>query len=164
MDIGQILGNLGFDWRVALANLANFLVIVWVLKRFAFKPIEKIIKERKSKIEKGVEDAERASSELQMAEQTSQKIAMEARSQANRIIAEAQKQSEKIISESRAAQEEQAKQIMADADKSIQQEKQKMLGDLKKELSGLVIDTTRKFLKENMTKEKQEEIIKRLIK
>ncbi len=164
MDIGQILGNLGFDWRVALANLANFLVIVWILKRFAFKPIEKIIKERKSKIEKGVEDAEKASSELQMAEQTSQKTVTEARSQANKIIAEAQKQSEKIISESKITQEEQAKQIMTDTDKSILQKKQKMMGDLKNELADLVVATTKKFLKEDMTKEKQEEIIKKLIK
>jgi len=164
MDIGQILGNLGFDWRVALANLANFLVIVWILKRFAFKPIEKIIKERKSKIEKGVQDAEKASSELQMAKQTSENTVMESRSQANKIIAEAQKQSEKIISESKITQEEQAKQIMSDTDKSIQQEKQKMMGDLKNELADLVIATTKKFLKEDMTKEKQEEIIKKLIK
>ncbi len=164
MDFGQISANLGFDWRVALANLANFLVIVWILKRFAFKPIEKIIRERKSKIEKGIEDAEKASSELQMAEQTSQKTVTEARSRANIIIATAQKESEKIISESKTLKEEQAKQIVAEANKMIQQEKQKMLGDLKNELADLVIATTKKFLKEDMTKEKQEEIIKKLIK
>jgi len=132
MDFGQISANLGFDWRVALANLANFLVIVWILKRFAFKPIEKTV--------------------------------TEARSRANIIIATAQKESEKIISESKTLKEEQAKQIVAEANKMIQQEKQKMLGDLKNELADLVIATTKKFLKEDMTKEKQEEIIKKLIK
>ncbi len=164
MDLGQISANLGFDWRVALANLANFLIIVWVLKRFALKPIEKIIKEREDKIKKGIEDAEKSSTELQMAKQTGEKTIMEARSQANVIIATAQKESEKIIVESKTLKEEQAKQIVAEANKIIQQEKQKMLVDLKKEVANLVIDATEKFIKEDLTKEKQEEIIKKLIK
>ena len=164
MDIGQILANLGFDWRVALANLANFLVIVWILRRFAFKPIARIVKEREDKIKKGVEDARKAETELQMAKQISEKTAIEARGEANKIIASAQKESERIISESKLINEEQAKQIMAKADKAIQQEKQKMLGDLRKEVVDLVIATTESFLKEDLTKDKQEGIIKRLAK
>ena len=93
MDIGLILANLGFDWRVALANLANFLIIVWILKRFAFKPIEKAIKNREDKIRKGVEDAERAATEFQMAKQTCDKTIEEAKYEANKIIASSQGQS-----------------------------------------------------------------------
>jgi hypothetical protein len=73
MDIGLILANLGFDWRVALANLVNFLVIILILKYFAFKPIAKIINEREDKIKKGIEDAERAATEFQMAKQVCEK-------------------------------------------------------------------------------------------
>jgi len=163
MDIGQILTSLGFDWRVALANLVNFLIIIWILKRFAFKPIEQKINERENKIKKGIEDAERSAAELQMAKQISEKIALETRNEANKIIAAAQKESEGIISEGKLWQEEQAKQIMAKADKSIQQEKQKMFYDLKGEVADLVISVVGKFIKEDLTKNKQEEIIKRLI-
>jgi len=163
MDIGEILGNLGFDWRVALANLANFLIIIWILKRFAFKPIAKIIKDREDKIKKGLEDAEKSATELQMAKQTSEKTALEARSEANRIIAVAQKESEKILAEAKVMQEEQAKQTIAKTDKLIQQEKQKMIQDIKQEVAGLVISATEKFIKEDLTQEKQEKIIKGLI-
>ena len=163
MDIGQILANLGFEWRIALANLVNFLIIVWVLKKFAFKPLEKKIKEREDKITKGIEDASRASTELQMAKQISEKAALESRNEANRIIASAQKESEKIISEGKTFQEEQAKQIIAKADKLIQQEKEKMFQGLKKEVVDLVINATEKFIKEDATKEKQKKIIEKLI-
>lgn len=163
MDIGQILGNLGFDWRVALANLVNFLVIVWILKRFAFKPIQQKIQERKDKIKKGIEDAEKSSSELQMAEQTSQKILLDARTQANGIIAGAQKESEKIVAEGKLSQEEQTKKIMTETNKSMQREKQKMLADLKSEVADLVVATTKKIIKEDITKEKQEKIISKLL-
>lgn len=162
MDLGLILGNLGFDWRVALANLVNFLLILWILKRYALKPIEKAIKGREEKIKKGIEDAERASTELQMAKQTSENTILEARNEANRIIAASQKESEKIIAESRILQEEQAKQIIAKAEKSAQAEKEKMFQDLRKEVVDLVIAATGKFIKQDITKEKQEEIIKTL--
>lgn len=163
MDIGLILANFGFDWRMALANLVNFLVIVWILKRFALKPIEQKIKEREDKISKGLEDAKKSSAEFQMAKQISEKTILEARNEANKIIASAQGDSEKIIAEGKLFQEEQAKKIIVKAEKSIQQEKQKMFQDLRKEVVSLVITVTEKFIKEDLTKEKQEEIIRRLI-
>ncbi|MBU4369492.1 ATP synthase F0 subunit B, partial [Patescibacteria group bacterium] len=59
MDLQRILGNLGFDWRMALANLVNFLIIFFVLKKYAFKPIKEKLEEREKKIKTGLEDAEK---------------------------------------------------------------------------------------------------------
>jgi len=47
MNIGQILSNLGFDWQIAFANLINFLIILWLLKRYAFTPIKNTLETRK---------------------------------------------------------------------------------------------------------------------
>jgi len=132
MDIGAILTNLGFDWRVALANLVNFLIIVWILKKFAFKPIETAIKNREDKIKKGIEDAERATTEFQMAKQVCDKMISEAKTEANKIIASSQSQSEKIIAEAKVLQDEQTKQIILKAKKLIKQEKEKEFIDLLK--------------------------------
>jgi F-type H+-transporting ATPase subunit b len=164
MDFAQILGNFGFDWRIALANLVNFLIIVWILNYFAFKPINQKIKEREEKVKKGLEDAKKASSELQMAEQNSQETLLKARNEANKIIAQAQNESEKIIADAKLFQEEQTKNIIAKAEKAIQQEKQKMIQDLKKEVVDLVFVVAKKFIKNESTKEKQEEVIKRILK
>jgi len=164
MDIGQILSNLGFDWRVALANLVNFLVIVWILKRFAFNPIAKKIEEREEKIKKSIEDSNKASAELQMAKQMSEKTAMEAREQSNTIIAKAQKESERIIAMSKVHQQEQAKQIINEAEKTIKQEKQKMFSDLRGQLAELVVLTAEKFIRGNITEKEKSEITKDLSK
>jgi F0F1-type ATP synthase membrane subunit b/b' len=59
----EILGKIGFDWQVALANLVNFLIIVFLLKKFAFKPIAKIIQDRQNKINEGLENAKKAAEE-----------------------------------------------------------------------------------------------------
>lgn len=164
MDIAQILGNLGFDWRIALANLVNFLLILWILKKFAFKPIEKVLKDREDKIKKGVEDAERASAEFLMAKQTCEKTIVDAKEEANKIIASSTERAEKILADAKTAQEEQTKQIVAKAKTAIQLEKDKMMQDVKKEVIELVISTSEKFIKEDLTKAKQEEFIKKLIK
>lgn len=164
MDIGQILGNLGFDWRVALANLVNFLVIIWILRKFAFKPLQEAVKNREEKIKQGVEDAVRASTELQMAKQESSRAITEAKNNANEIIATAQKESDKILSESKVAQQEKAKQIIQEAKNIIKQEKQKTMESLKNEVAELVIVTSEKFMKEELSRNKKAEITKKIIK
>ena len=63
-NIYEILQKIGFDWQVALANLFNFLIILFVLKRFAFKPIKKLIQNRQDKINEGLQKAEEASVRL----------------------------------------------------------------------------------------------------
>ena len=59
-----IIKNLGIDWKIFLAQLVNFGIVFFVLKKFAFSPIQKLLKERQSKIEKGLDDAARSASEL----------------------------------------------------------------------------------------------------
>ena len=56
----EILSKIGFDYRVALANLVNFLIVLWVLQKFAFPKIQIVLAERQAKIRKGLADAEAA--------------------------------------------------------------------------------------------------------
>lgn len=64
VDIYAILYRVGFDWQVALANTINFLVIFFLLKKFAFKPVGKMIKDRQDKIHEGIAKAKEAESRL----------------------------------------------------------------------------------------------------
>ena len=65
--------NIGFDWRMALAQLVNFLIIFYLLKRFVWGSIKKTLAERKAKIDKGLEDAEAAEGLQLKAEQDYEK-------------------------------------------------------------------------------------------
>lgn len=64
VGIYEILQKIGFDWQVALANLINFLIILFLLKKFAFKPIGKIIKDRQDRIDDGLTKAQEADARL----------------------------------------------------------------------------------------------------
>lgn len=86
IDISVILGKLGFDWQVALANLINFLLVFFVLKQFVFAPIQNILQERKKKIEEGIHKANEAELHLHEVDVLSAKKLAEANKQALIIL------------------------------------------------------------------------------
>lgn len=82
----EALANLGIDWKLLLAQVVDFVIVLLVLKRFAYQPMLKLLDERTAKIEKGLADAEHAGQKLSEIE-TKEDIA-EARTEAKRILAE----------------------------------------------------------------------------
>ncbi len=94
----EILGKIGFDWQVALANLVNFLIIFFILRRFAWKPLKNVIEERQQKIVKGLEDAQKAATDLKMAEEIRKQKVEDAKLHANQIVSDANLKSASIIS------------------------------------------------------------------
>lgn len=60
VNLYEILQKIGFDWQVALANLFNFLLILFLLKKFAFKPVGRLIQDRQDKINEGLQKAKEA--------------------------------------------------------------------------------------------------------
>lgn len=155
----EILGKIGFDWQVALANLFNFVVIFLILKKFAFKPIFKIINERQQKIDQGLSDAEKAKNDLVQAEQIKKQKLDEAKSSANKIIGEAQKHGDKIISLSEVEAEKAKREILNDGQKELEDQRKKMEKKLEKEVSEMVMSGVEKVLKENLSQTEKEKII-----
>jgi len=91
INIYEILQKIGFDWQVALANLVSFLVILYLLKKFAFKPVEKIIKQREDKITKGLIKAQEADVRLKEVDEIGKTTIREAKKEASKIITAAEK-------------------------------------------------------------------------
>jgi F-type H+-transporting ATPase subunit b len=164
MDIANILSNLGFQWQMALANLLNFLFILWLLKRFAFTPIQKTLTARQCKIDEGLENAKKASSELQLAEKNRDKTLLNARIEASHIISQANKNAENMIDRAKQSALDETKQIVINAKKTIASDKQTMLGEIKHEIVELVISSTEKLTKQKIDKKQEEKLIKDLLK
>ena len=100
----EVLSNIGFDWQVALANFINFLIIFYILKKFVFGPIGKIIQKRNSIIQEGVSKAQQSETELLVAQQKASEEIKAAKSHANQIIADAKETGDKSIAYAQAKQ------------------------------------------------------------
>ncbi len=159
----DLLNNLGINGKLLLAQIINFFVLFYVLKRFAFSPILKVLEERRKKIERGLADAEAAEKKLQEIEKKEKKILLKARKEADQIIrkseAQAIKNGEIIITESR----KQAEKIIIDAKKELAEEKRKMLSDVKQEVADLILLATEKAIGEKINENKDKEIIKKVV-
>ena len=158
----DILGNIGFDWRVALANLFNFIIIFLLLDKFIFTKVKKSLDERKKAIAEGVEKAQKADTALVMAEEEKKGILKEAQIEANAITADAHNRAKQTVSQSVKDAEREAKGVLDDAQKSILQKELDSQKRIEKASTEMVISGMEKVLKEDMTPELQEKMVKRI--
>lgn len=158
-----ILGKIGFDWQVAFANLVNFLIIFFLLKKFAFGPLEKVIRERKKKISDGIENAKRAETELFMAENIRNEKIAEAKKEANTIIGDAQQKGDEIVAESKAQAEDEKASIVASGEREVREKKEAIKKELETETADLVIGSLEKVLRESFDDKSQKDYIKKIL-
>ncbi len=101
----EILNQFGFDIKLFVAQIINFLVIAYIFKRFLYKPILNTLHSRTKLIKKGLKDAEDAASALENAQNKSDEILAKAGKEAERILAEAknhaQESREKIMNDTK---------------------------------------------------------------
>jgi F-type H+-transporting ATPase subunit b len=159
-----IIKNLGIDWKIFLAQLVNFGIVFFVLKKFAFSPIQKLLKERQNKIEKGLNDAKRAASELNMAKEKYQEEIRKAKTEANKIVGEAQKLHDNIIERADEESQKKIEQSMEKAKKEIHSKKEQTMAEIKEETIELSIFAAERFLREKFDAKQNKNFIEKIIK
>ncbi len=159
----EILGKLGFDWKVALANLVNFFIIFLLLRNVVFKKIGNAITERQEKIKRGLEDAESAKSALIMAESEKQEILRASHKEARSITEDAESRGNKIVDEYKIQAGEEAQKIKEKALSDIESRKGEMEKDLQEKYSSLLVEGLEKVALQKIGKEESEEFTKSII-
>jgi len=160
----ELLSKLGIDWKLLIAQIVNFLVLLFVLWKFAYGPIVAMLEKRQKKIEKGLKDAEDAHKKLAESEEKQKEILRHARIEAKEIVEKSREQAEKSKSGIAAEAKVQAEKIVTDAKAQIEQEKQKTIAEIKSEIGGLVVAATEKIVGEKMNIEKDRKLIEEMIK
>ncbi len=161
--IQDILGQLGFDYKVALANLVNFLIIYFLLRNVVFKKIGAAIKERQEKIQKGIDDAKKAEGALVMAEVEKQEILKDAQIKSREILEKAEAKKEETIQEARIQGEKEAEEIKEKSRKEGVRHIEEADKKLKDEYVDMVISGIEKTSLEKIDKNGAEKFIKNLI-
>jgi len=138
------LGRFGLDPILFAAQLVNFLVIAWVINRFLLRPLMANLKARREKLEKGLQDAEKARVALEDAAREKEKVLQEASAEAYRMLENARDEAERL----RAAALERAGR---DAERMIEearglmalerQEMEKAVQGLSLQLSGRILES-----------------------
>ncbi len=137
-----------------------FLILVFLLAKFAWKPILNMVEERTKNIEDALNSAENAKKEMAGLKAENEQIMKEARAERDKIVREAREMKDKIIEESKETAKAEADKILAQARKLIDDEKRAAMNELKDQVASLSIEIAEKILtKELSDKKKQAELI-----
>jgi F-type H+-transporting ATPase subunit b len=143
----------------------TFLIVLFILKKFAWKPILKGIHDRESSIENALKAAENAKSEVANLKAENERILAEARAERDNMIREARELRESMISEAKNKAKAEGDKMLASARESIQNEKMAAITDLKNQVAQLSIDIAEKIIARELSSEnKQKELIGDLLK
>lgn len=145
-------------------QIINFGILLFVLTKFLYKPILKVLDERASKIKEGLEAAEKNVKLQSEGEGEKKQIVSTAKKEADVIVKEAKKEAEGIIADAKSKAKKEAKAI-ADKEKAaglaqLDQQRQ----DLEKNLSALVLKATEQVLKDTIDVKLQKALIDKQIK
>jgi F-type H+-transporting ATPase subunit b len=162
--MSELITKLGIDWKLLIAQIVNFLVLLFVLWKFAYGPILAMLEKRQKKIEKGLADAEEAGKKLSESEERQKEILRHARAEAKDIVEKSREQAEKSKSEIALEAKLQSEKIIAGAKSEIEQEKQKTITEIKSEIGELVVAATEKIVGEKIDDKRDREIIEKAIK
>lgn len=154
----SLISTFHIDWKIIIAQLINFGVVILVVYVFALKPLKKLMSERSSKIARGIHDAE-ANAEILKATTTEyDKALREARAKALVIFNEGKKEAEEKRNELLSQTATEVEEMIANGKKALETEKEKMLLDAKKEVANLVIQATQKILETEDTSNIEEKV------
>ncbi len=143
--------------------LVAFLIVFFIHKKFAWKPIIGGLNEREANITNAIASAEKVKLEMAQLKNDNEKLLAEAREERAIMIKEAKETKDKMIQDAKEEAKLQAAKIIADAQASIQHQKMAALTDIKNSVGNLVIEVSEKVLrKELANKTEQEQYINHL--
>jgi F-type H+-transporting ATPase subunit b len=159
----EALANLGIDWKLLLAQAVNFLVLLFVLRRFAYRPMLEFLDERSGRIEQGLKDAETAKTKLAEMEVRSKESLSLARKEARGIVEAAEISAKKHEAKRLVETEEKIKSLFEDGLVKINEEKNKALSEVRRDIADVVAFSVEKVLKEKIDSAKDKELVENIV-
>ncbi len=160
----EILELFGVDWKLMLAQLVNFAIVVFVLWKFAIKPLMATMEERNKEISKGLDDAKSATERLDQVEQEVKTKLNEVKQEGAVVLDKARKQSESERQATIDKTKQEVETVIAKAKEQIQAEKTAMVSEVKKEVADMVVIALQKILSENLSKDLDQKYIDKVLK
>ena len=166
MTIGILLLNPLLSPSIGLIvwSLFAFLIVLFLLKKLAWKPILKALDEREKSIQSALDAAMQAKKEMSSLKADNEKIIAEAKTERDNILKEAREIKDKMINEAKDRASKEAEKIVSSARENIQNEKMAAITELKNQVAHLSIDIAEKILKSELAeKDKQKTVINNLL-
>ncbi len=151
------------DFGLLIWTALAFVIVLYILAKFAWKPILKSLKERETGIADSLATAEKVKAEMAQMKSENEALLAKAREERAQLLKEARDTKDRIINEAKEQAKIEANKIIVDAQTAIQQQKMAALTEVKNQVGNLVIEVAEKVLRRELAgKAEQESYIKQL--
>ena len=148
-----------FFWQTLI-----FVGLIFLLKKYAWKPILSAVNEREASIKDALEAAKEARSEMESLQSDNQRILNEARAQKEALLKEARTIRSEMINTAKEEAQSEANKILSQAQEAIQNEKRTAVNELKDHVSSIALDIATKVLQNELeSKDKQMQLVSKLL-
>jgi F-type H+-transporting ATPase subunit b len=157
--MGQAVEALGLNLPQLIAQVVNFFVLLFVLRLVAYKPILKMLDERKQKIAEGLNAAEIARAEAAAAQANIQEQLDVARKDGQEIVANAQAIATRIQTDAREQSAKDREVSLERARAEIQQERDRAIADLRGEFADIAVSAAEKVINQSLDRQSHQRVI-----
>ena len=154
-----LLQDLGVDGPKLIAQLINFAIVLFVLWRFAYKPVFEMLETRRKTIAESMDNAEKIKTELTETQAERDKVLAEANQKAQEMIADAKEAAKQVGEAEGQKAVKQAEEIIRKAREATDADRDQMMSELRAEIGRLVVETTAKVSGKVLTAEDQQRLI-----
>jgi F-type H+-transporting ATPase subunit b len=141
----ELLHTLGIDWKYLLGQVINFLIVLFVLKKYAFGPIVETLAKRTATLEQGLRDATAAKAARTSGEQEKAAVIAAARAEAGNLLQDTRAQAEEMRLEMLTKAKNDVEDVVQLGKERLVMEKEQMLAAAKGELAELVVAAVHKI-------------------
>ena len=140
----ELVKSLGIEWPILIAQAVNFAILLAVLFKFVYRPVMRLLDERREGIRKALQREEQAAAKLASAEADRESLLAAARAESEKIITCAREDGEALKQKSAAEGKEEAGKMRQEASKRIDDERSRLVSEVKGEIGGLVVGAIEK--------------------
>jgi F-type H+-transporting ATPase subunit b len=160
----SVAAMFGLDWKLFLAQLINFAVVLFVLWKWVFTPVTKGLTERANKIDASLAEAKRIAEEKQTFGSWKDAEIGKVRQEASVIIGQAKTEAESLKGKILQETKDEQQRVVEQAKTQLENEKTKAVSDIKGEIADIVVAATEKIIHEKLTAPKDQELVRETLK
>lgn len=155
----EIFTTLGIEWQQLLAQIVNFTIVVVVLSFFVYRPVLKLLDDRRDRIQKSMKEVDRINQEKKNLDALKAEVLSKADAEAGEVLAKAKKQGEAMRQEIIDAGHREAADIIARGRKQLEQERRTVLQEVHTHLTGIIVGMAEKILARQFSAADQKKIV-----
>jgi F-type H+-transporting ATPase subunit b len=160
----KILNEFGVQWPLLIAQVVNFFILLFLLKKFLYQPILKALEVRKQKIAESLKNAQEIELRLQKTESEREAALTKAADEAKKILANAEKSANQVIEDARHKAKNDIEVLILKSEQQIKQERDKMQQEIRNDLANMIAEGLKVITGKVLTEKDKKELISKSLK